>query len=124
MTKLLGTIGSGPVLLSVIVSLVGFFRKKFSFKNINIFLRHQQFGMRYGGSVKKEKWLILVSINKFNRLLLNKVCRIIFLTVALIAIQHNFFLVMPQVIRIIVMGKALTIVAKELIHTLFIGITL
>jgi len=39
-------------------------------------------------------------------------------------LQHNFLLVVPQVVGIIVMGKALTIIAKEFIDTLHIGIPL
>ena len=118
----LGTIRTRPVPFTTVDPLVTVLRFIFSPVFFHIFLRCKHLGMRNQRRIEHKKRLVTVLLQELQRLRMNKVRSVLLCLKTFVALQHNFLLVVPQMIRIVVVCNALTVISVKFIKSLEVGV--
>src|SRR5690606_12978356 len=79
--------------------------------------------MRECSGIKHEEWPMLMLLNKFQRLFMDKIAGVNSFVLKVVSLERDLLVVMPQVLWIISMGFALAVVAIKFIEALMIRIS-
>ena len=79
--------------------------------------------MRYCGGIINKERLVRVGFKKINGCIMNKIGAIGSCFSVIIIMKEDLLLIMPEMVRIIVMSKSLTVVTKKFVESLLIGIS-
>src|SRR5450759_2378142 len=111
-----GTIWTQPVSRTAVNSFKSLFRIKFTPEHIHIALFSRKFSVRYSCRIEKKERFVFISFQKINCSFLDQIGAVSSGFAAVIIMKHNFLMIVPKMIGIIVMCKTLTVITEEFIE--------
>ena len=121
----LGAVTALLVHRAVIAAFEIMLRKEVSLAGIYFIFRKSQLGVRNDSGIEHEERMAFLGIvpHEIESLLMVEIRGVLALVVALVAGELDSFSIVPEMVRIVVVRKALAVVAVEIVHALLLRYT-